>query len=873
MRRSRGSPATQGIAGAALTLILGAGAAAGVLNLVSPEAIPAFAAGCLGVAGGLALVPGARRFDVARSSRKFARSLATLGMPRPEGESGADLYRTPWYVVLGPNGSGKSAIIRRLCGRAPVMSWRLNPGPACAWNADAVFIETPGADGVEASHELLAVLRTGRPHLPISGALVCIPADTLVLDAPGRHAPLGATIAEQLRALQEATGVRFPVYVVVTRCDRLLGFREAAGMRPADRDAPLGWCNPAGPDAPFNVQSLDQAIAGLVSAAQRSRSSAMAAAGRPGEIDAAYALPDSVQRLGRRLRAVLEPVCSDAPGPCFVRGIYLSAAACSGPVIDPDLPLALAGWEQPGPAGDRSAFLERLLAERMLPERRLVTPRARTRQAQILRRRLTAAGSLATIGSAAAAAAFAPGLIRGPAAREVDLWQSAAASLRHPETNPGSILTLAERMLEPGGRAGSNLVAQVTTGGSQTLAKNRDAAVSAYLRTALLRPAFEATGKSLGTVQPGEWTPGHTAALVQVFRLSSGTPADPAHAVADLLRFAMQQQQLDSFLGRLRALPPAQVRELAVASAADLGPLADGSLLAFTRHWASAIDRSELHTLATLHDALATLRTAEGALQAAADAEDPDADATAALHRIREAVDQVDTALTAHNIDPAAPDAVARAAAALVSLARQEHDTLLSALPEGSRHAAALQQSVAQVEQAAQACAARIAAELPALTAMSLSLDPALDHPYRQRARLYKAVASTLLDPEPAPSDLFGAFEARIGIIERRRTEASRAVDRAETAATAETAAVLRRLIQADSSRAGAALIRAATESVRLSREEFLDKAARLAQRDPGLAAPPFPSVALSAPPSLSPEPAFSPRVAERIFADWAAIA
>lgn len=166
------------------------------------------------------------------------------------------LYELPWYMVVGVPGSGKTTALLNSGCKFPIANQMgaASAQVALATNVgtlntnwwftnEAVLIDTAGryaqqGDGMvdppgstvnKNAVEWLAylgLLRKYRPKAPINGALVTISLTDLVnLDDAGRTAQ-AATLRARLAELRRELGVRFPVYVIVTKADLLKGFGE-----------------------------------------------------------------------------------------------------------------------------------------------------------------------------------------------------------------------------------------------------------------------------------------------------------------------------------------------------------------------------------------------------------------------------------------------------------------------------------------------------------------------------------------------------------------------------------------------------------------------------------------------------------------------
>ncbi|HZZ06508.1 type VI secretion system membrane subunit TssM [Paraburkholderia sp.] len=182
------------------------------------------------------------RFNHARYVLRHAAAPGGRFVAWFDGLTGRHVYRLPWYLVVGSGGAGKTAALlnggldlsiaeqaARAAGR------RAEPTRACDWwfSNDAVLVDTPGAylDAADATEprdaewrELLTLLRRYRPRQPLNGVVLALGVDTLLaLDEAGRAA-YAARLRKPLQLMQDTLGMRVPVYLCLTRMDRLDGF-------------------------------------------------------------------------------------------------------------------------------------------------------------------------------------------------------------------------------------------------------------------------------------------------------------------------------------------------------------------------------------------------------------------------------------------------------------------------------------------------------------------------------------------------------------------------------------------------------------------------------------------------------------------------
>ncbi|WP_321801392.1 type VI secretion system membrane subunit TssM [Caballeronia sp. J97] len=232
------SPRGRWIAMAALVAAwaLAWGARAGVARLVNLRFMS-------GVAGQGQAAAGSAELAVLRE--RFEQALAILRQARMKGVNGRQwVYQLPWYMFIGAPGTGKSTALARSGLRFPLREklgdeaiGGVGGTRHCDWwfTDEAVLVDTAGRFTTQDSDAqadesawtgFLHLLRKYRPRRPLNGLIVTVSAADLVRqDDAARDAHI-RTIRSRLTELSERLGVRFPVYVVVTKCDLLAGFTE-----------------------------------------------------------------------------------------------------------------------------------------------------------------------------------------------------------------------------------------------------------------------------------------------------------------------------------------------------------------------------------------------------------------------------------------------------------------------------------------------------------------------------------------------------------------------------------------------------------------------------------------------------------------------
>ncbi|TVQ53200.1 MAG: hypothetical protein EA377_08600 [Phycisphaerales bacterium] len=328
------------------------------------------------------------------------------------------LARLPWILIAGEPGSGKTEAIRHSGIPFPAGLNKPQQGSGGTWNMDwwfandAIIIDTAGRlmfSETREWSELLKQLGKARPHCPINGMVLVIPTDSLLKDSTEDIEKKADRIALQINTIRRELGIRFPVFVVITKCDYITGFREffSAIDDPAYQHQILGWSNPDPIDQPFHSETVDQHI-DAVSDRLRKRAMTMLldppqvdeySDRRADQVDALYAFPQELLRIKSRLRLYMEKIFTPGPytrKPPFVRGIYFTSSMQEGQEIDTALAELLNVSPDELPAGrvwqeDKAYFLKDLFMQKVFPEQGLVT-RAVNATQQYRRNRLLVNG-------------------------------------------------------------------------------------------------------------------------------------------------------------------------------------------------------------------------------------------------------------------------------------------------------------------------------------------------------------------------------------------------------------------------------------------------------------------------------------------------
>jgi len=371
----------------------------------------------MGIAGNAAAAPQgisepARRARLDDLRRNFEQGVEKFRA------AGKNLYSVPWYVLVGEPGSGKTEAIRHCnvgfppglqdqlqgAGGTLNMNWWFTNQAIILDTAGRLMFEEVAPGTTNEWNEFLKLLKGNRPNCPINGILLVIPVDTLIKDTADSIEKKCTKIAQQFDQIQRTLGVRFPVFIIITKCDLLNGFREFFDdlNDPQLQHQIMGWSNPANLDERFDPTAVTNHLETVKQRLTERRQQLLldpvntedAQGRRIDQVDALYALPDSITKISPRLRRYLEMVFVAgewSPKPLFLRGIYFTSSMTEGSALDAELAEVLGVPVDSLPEGrvwrrDRAYFLRDLFIEKVFREKGLVT-RADNADKQVRTRR------------------------------------------------------------------------------------------------------------------------------------------------------------------------------------------------------------------------------------------------------------------------------------------------------------------------------------------------------------------------------------------------------------------------------------------------------------------------------------------------------
>ena len=314
---------------------------------------------------------------------------------------GIDRYELPFYLIVGEPQSGKSVLLQNSDLYFPFGQERLSGvggTRGCDWwfTDEAVILDIAGrlftheggvADKLE-WESFLGLLTDFRPMCPAHGVVLVVPCSALLEDSPEVCADKANKIQSALLTLTQKLEAQLPVYLVLTKGDRLFGFAESVHrLDGEERQQMFGWSREADrAEKPFELDEAKAGFARMVDRARLLRERMIASARLPEalpEIDRMYAFPDELNGMYAALEIYLKRIFTQSSlvERASFRGIYLTSGLQSGaPVAKVCAELLGENRESDSRtleslfSHQRAYFIKDLVRKRVFAERGLVRP-------------------------------------------------------------------------------------------------------------------------------------------------------------------------------------------------------------------------------------------------------------------------------------------------------------------------------------------------------------------------------------------------------------------------------------------------------------------------------------------------------------------
>lgn len=305
-------------------------------------------------------------------------------------KSGNPLYVLPWYMVIGESGSGKTTALQSARISSPFAEMTRTSGISGTRNCDwwffeqAVVLDTAGryTIAVDESRDkdewqkFLQLLAKFRKKEPLNGLVVTVAADRLAQNTPQDLQADGRSIRSRIDELMRVLGAKFPVYVLVTKCDLIQGATQFCDALPeAALNQAMGLLNQQlSPDS----RALTDRVFRVVGNRLRDLRLLILNQGRKREtVPSLLLFPEEFEKLRENLSAFVDSAFQENPyqETPLLRGIFFSSGRQEGTPYSHFLnALGLIQGREVLPGSTKGLFLHDLFAKILPRDRHLFTP-------------------------------------------------------------------------------------------------------------------------------------------------------------------------------------------------------------------------------------------------------------------------------------------------------------------------------------------------------------------------------------------------------------------------------------------------------------------------------------------------------------------
>lgn len=342
---------------------------------------------------------------------------------------GIDRYELPFYLLLGEPQSGKSILLQNSDLHFPFGQQRLSGvggTRGCDWwftdqavvldLAGRLFTHQGGASDAFEWESFLELLGDFRPLCPANGIILVLPCDNLLEDQPEATLHKAGRMQAALVTLINKLQAKLPVYVVLTKADKIFGFAECVHrLDTPQRQQMFGWSRPSERmEATFELAEAHEGFRTIVTRSALLRAEMLGTARLPDDsaaVQRAFAYPDELASLWPNLELYLRTIFTDTAlvERLYFRGLYLTSGLQTGVPIAKICASLLTGAREADSRAletvftkQRAYFIRDLVRERVFAERSLVRPTS-------LRVKRAKRSARIGYGAAAAIALFAVG--------------------------------------------------------------------------------------------------------------------------------------------------------------------------------------------------------------------------------------------------------------------------------------------------------------------------------------------------------------------------------------------------------------------------------------------------------------------------------
>lgn len=319
-------------------------------------------------------------------------------------KQGNPLYVLPWYLVMGESASGKTTAISSARLSSPFFEVNRASGISGTRNCDwwffeqAIIIDTAGRYAIPVDEgrdkdewqKFMSLLVKYRKKEPIHGLIVTIAADKLLKARPEELEEDGLKIRRRIDELMRAMGIKFPVYLLVTKCDLIRGMTQFSDRLPEQSlEQSMGVINQ---DMVKDVTSfLNSVMSGIGERLRNLRLLLLHQPENSSSDDGFLLFPEEFANLGKGLDSFVKAAFKENPyqETPVLRGLYFSSGRQEGTPYSHFLnALGLTGEKEVLPGTSKGLFLHDFFAKILPRDKGLFAPTKRAIEWRMITRNL-----------------------------------------------------------------------------------------------------------------------------------------------------------------------------------------------------------------------------------------------------------------------------------------------------------------------------------------------------------------------------------------------------------------------------------------------------------------------------------------------------
>lgn len=337
-----------------------------------------------------------KRAEITRLRQRMLAAIDTLKTSKLGKARGkAALYELPWYMIIGHPAAGKSSAILHSGLTFPFGDKQAVQGVGgtrdCDWffSTEGVLLDTAGRYATQREDRgewltFLKLLKKYRRKAPVNGILVAISFPELVQFRSEQFALYARQVRERVNEIDDAFGIKVPIYLVFTKIDLLGGFAQffeefTEEERQQVWGATLSHDQGSEFDAKRAVcQQFDELYRGLTQIGAEKLANNRGNAKRP----ALFAFPIEFNAMRDAIAKFVELLFQEDPyhSKPLLRGLYFTSALqegapriSAGNRVSSQFDLSRPGFDAAHTPSSNSFFLRNLFREVLFPDQHLIT--------------------------------------------------------------------------------------------------------------------------------------------------------------------------------------------------------------------------------------------------------------------------------------------------------------------------------------------------------------------------------------------------------------------------------------------------------------------------------------------------------------------